>query len=167
MPVYTRRGDDGTTFSPIVGKRVSKAHPMVELLGEFDEACSTLALAIALVPSSLDEARRDLEIIWDILERAGSSLYGRSEVNENDVMLLESICDKYAGRTPVALGVRRESVASAAVSLARAVIRRFERRLVKALDEGYSINSLLLRVINRMSDALYAVSVWIDENLKQ
>ena len=167
MPVYTRWGDNGTTFSPIVGERVSKAHPMVELLGEFDEACSTLALAISLIPNSLNEARRDLETIWDMLERVGSSIYGELRVNENDVMFLENICDKYAGETPVALGVRRENVASAAVSLARAVVRRFERRLVKALDEGYHIHSLLLRVVNRMSDALYAISVWIDERIKQ
>jgi len=50
--------------------------------------------------------------------------------------------------------------------VARTVVRRAERRLVKVMEEGkIKIDPILLKVLNRVSDVLFAMALWISENL--
>src|SRR5687768_12454542 len=63
MRLYTRRGDFGET--DLLGERVSKDDPRIDLIGELDETTSYLGLARSLVESKmvggiLIDVQRDL-----------------------------------------------------------------------------------------------------------
>ncbi|TLM76831.1 MAG: cob(I)yrinic acid a,c-diamide adenosyltransferase [Actinobacteria bacterium] len=162
MSIHTGRGDGGET-SLAGGGRVSKADPRVEAYGAIDEAAAHVGLARALT----DDPR-----LGEMLAFAQHRLLNCAAVTatppdardaaapgvcDDDVAALASACDRFmdaagplsgfvaGGGTPLA----------AQLDVARAVVRRAERRVV-ALDEP--ADACVARFLNRLSDALFAAS---------
>lgn len=165
--IYTRFGDAGRT-KLAGGIEVWKDDPRVWVYGTLDEATSTLGMARATT-------RYD-DICQDILELQGELIGVMTELatppqatllvipmGSAQVERLERKIDAYEGER-IATGqfVRPGgSLASATLDLARTIVRRTERLLV-ALSREETVNPVLLKYLNRLSDLLY-VMARIDE----
>ncbi len=167
--LYTRGGDKGQT-SLVGGGRVSKSDPKVECYGTIDEANSMLGLAYTQTDNEF--IRTTVRKIQGRLFSVGAELASDSpetaaalkgSISEEDVAFLEGVvdtCTQTTGKQThfVIPGV---DPASAALHVARTVVRRAERRVVEL-----PVRPVLVRYINRLSDAVYAMAR-LQEDLTQ
>jgi cob(I)alamin adenosyltransferase len=172
VKIYTRKGDDGTT-GLWYGGRVAKHAGRPEAYGSVDEAASALGLARAA-------ADRGSELYDDILrvqhelfvagaelatapEAAGRLEAGVSKVTPDMVERLESDIDRYMDRVdlPPKFVIPGGRPLSAALDVARAAIRRAERRVV-SLAAAEEVSPEVVRYLNRASDAAYAMARFAD-----
>jgi cob(I)alamin adenosyltransferase len=174
VKIYTRKGDDGTT-GLWYGGRVPKHGGRPEAYGSVDEAASALGLARAT-------AERDGELYKDILrvqnelfiagaelatapEAAGRLEPGVSKVTPDMVDRLESDIDRYMDRVdlPPKFVIPGGTELSARLDVARAAVRRAERRVAALKDAGELVDEIVVRYLNRLSDALFAMARFADE----
>jgi cob(I)alamin adenosyltransferase len=174
MKIYTRKGDDGTT-GLWYGGRVPKFHGRPEAYGSVDEAASALGLARAA-------AERDSELFEDILRVqnelfvAGAELAtapdaaerlepGVSKVTRDMVDALEADIDRYMDRVdlPPKFTIPGGTELSARLDVARAAVRRAERRVAALKEGGELADETVLTYLNRLSDALFAMARAADE----
>jgi cob(I)alamin adenosyltransferase len=169
LRIYTRTGDDGTT-GLLYGGRIRKDAPLMQVTGTVDEAQAAMGLARAEAApgSELDELLTHLErelyvlmaeVTTDPAHRSKLTV-GTSLVTEQMVTALEDRIDDLIGRVsmPTEFVVPGANRASAALDLARTVVRRAERLLVADPIEG----SLVGRYLNRLSDLLWAMARWAE-----
>ncbi len=166
MRIYTRKGDDGTT-GLLYGGRVPKSSPQIELNGAVDEAQAGLGLARAQAApgSELDGLLVRLEReLWVLMAEVATAPANRtklepgvSAVTAEMVRGLEQLIDDLMARTamPTEFVVPGQNRVSAALDVARTVVRRAERLCV-ALPEG----SLVGTYLNRLSDLVWAMARW-------
>ena len=186
--IYTRTGDDGTT-GLVGGQRVKKNALRIETYGTIDE----LSSIIGLVRTSLAEvqrtrpvqdaaranavaARLDAWLAWtqDVLFNVGSDLAtlpqdrweGMPLVTESDARALERAIDEAKhDLEPLANFIHPGGAyAGAFLHQARTVCRRAER-LLTTLYDNEPISPDLIRYINRLSDALFVWSRWVNHAL--
>lgn len=169
MKIYTRKGDDGTT-GLLYGGRVSKDSPPIEANGALDEAQAALGLARAEADpgGELDELlvrlERELYVLMaevaTAAENRGKLQAGRSLVTEELVTALESDIDRITARfdMPTEFVVPGGGRVSAALDLARTIVRRAER-LLGALDLDQH-GSQAGPYVNRLSDLLWTMARW-------
>lgn len=170
--LYTKTGDKGQT-SLVGGSRVSKASQRVECYGTIDEANSMLGLAYA--QTQRPYIRESVHAIQGRLFSLGAELASDEEglkklthtIGEEDVAFLERIvdtCTETTGKQThfVIPGV---NPASAALHVARTIVRRAERNII-ALSETDPVREVLHRYVNRLSDAVYAMAR-LEEDLQQ
>jgi cob(I)alamin adenosyltransferase len=174
MKIYTRKGDDGGT-TLWYGGRVPKNSGRPEAYGSVDEAASALGLARAA-------CERESELYPDILrmqnelfvagaelatapEAAGRLQAGVSKVTGAMVEQLESDIDRYMERVdlPPKFVIPGGGELSARLDVARAAIRRAERRVSALKAEGELADDTVLVYLNRASDAAYAMARFADE----
>jgi cob(I)alamin adenosyltransferase len=174
VKIYTRKGDDGTT-GLWYGGRVPKHAGRPEAYGSVDEAASALGLARAA-------ADRDGELYADILriqnelfvagaelatapDAAGRLEPGVSKVTAEMTERLEADIDRYMERVdlPPKFVIPGGSELSARLDVARTAVRRAERRVAALMDEGELAGETVLRYLNRLSDALFAMARFADE----
>ena len=172
MKIYTRKGDDGST-GLWYGGRVAKSGGRPEAYGAVDEACSALGLCRA--------ASEDAELTGDILRLqnelfvAGAELAtapeaaerlqdGVSKVTPDMVDALEHVIDRYMERVdlPPKFVIPGGTELSARLDVARAAVRRAERRVVDLKLAGDLPDDTVLRYLNRASDAVYAMARYAD-----
>lgn len=169
MPkIYTKKGDDGTT-GLLYGGRVSKADLATEAYGTTDEAVAVLGLARALsddaaLKEEILALQRELFVVGADLatnpkERAKLEP-GVSLVTAEMVERLEARIDELVAVHPLpnAFIVPGANAVSAAIDLARSVVRRAERRVIDLRDSGAEVNDNVLRYLNRLSDLLFVVA---------
>lgn len=164
MKIYTRKGDSGTT-QLIGGTRVSKNHIRIEAYGTIDELNSYIGLTS---DSLTDNIVKDLlKEIQDRLFTIGSTLASDPEksrmkipdLKEEDVELLEQEMDKMNERLPemksfiLPGGIAANSICH----ITRCVCRRAER-LTVALSENETVEPLVIKYLNRLSDYLFVLS---------
>jgi cob(I)alamin adenosyltransferase len=168
--IYTKKGDDGTT-SLWYGGRVPKSDPRTEAYGALDEAASALGVARSLCGTEDAELAADILRLQDDLFIAGAELAtapeaaerledGISRVTPAMAAELEALIDRHMDRVelPPKFVIPGGTTVSAQLDVARAVIRRAERRTVAlAADDGLA-SPELLRFLNRASDAAYAMA---------
>ena len=168
--IYTKKGDDGTT-SLWYGGRVAKSDARTEAYGALDEAASALGVARSLCGTDVGEIAADILRLQDDLFIAGAELAtapdaaerlvdGVSRVTPEMTVELETLIDRYMERVelPPKFVIPGGTQLSAQLDLARAILRRAERRAV-ALDGGDGVLSAdLLTFLNRASDAAYALA---------
>jgi cob(I)alamin adenosyltransferase len=172
--IYTKKGDDGTT-SLWYGGRVAKSDARTEAYGSVDEAGSALGAARSLCGRDDAEVAADVLRIQNELFIAGAELAtapeaadrledGVSRITPEMVDSLDQVIDRYMDRVelPPKFVIPGGTPLSAALDIARAAIRRAERRVV-ALGEGEELASTeVLRYLNRASDAVYAMARFAD-----
>ena len=170
--IYTKRGDQGET-GLLYGGRISKADPRAEAYGAVDEAASALGLAKALtskarVRETIDALQRELftvgaELATDPAERA-KLLKHFSVVGPDMTAGIESQIDALVSEVPLPkeFVVPGGSPASAALDMARTIVRRAERRTVALADAGLLDSPELLRYLNRASDLLFMLARYED-----
>ncbi len=166
MNLYTKQGDDGTTFCVMFGKKIRKDHPVMEVLGTIDELNSFLGLAYEFLEG---EDREVVEFLQKLLFRIGFTVSGNVSVSEKDLEKIEELIDRYWKGVELRNFVLPGGGRSASLlHVARSVTRRLERRLVTVYMEGWNIEKmeLLLKLVNRMSDLLFAMAVRRSEKLR-
>ena len=171
--IYTRKGDDGTT-SLWYGGRVPKSDPRTDAYGTLDEAASALGTARALAePGS--ELERDILRLQDDIFIAGAELAtapeaagrledGVSRVTDEMVGELEPAIDRYMDRVelPPKFVIPGGTQLSAQLDLARAIVRRAERRVVELKRAEGLGSDTVLRFLNRASDLVFAMARFAD-----
>jgi cob(I)alamin adenosyltransferase len=178
--VATGKGDDGTTGLLYGGPRISKDDPRTEAYGTIDEAVAALGLARAELGmndryGALDPAlaalaevilriQRELFVVgaelattpeaWDRLEA------GRTKVSEEMVAGITDLLTDLEKRLdmPREFVVPGETRASAALELARTVLRRAERRAVALQRDGLLQGAHLLPYLNRLADLAWVLA---------
>jgi cob(I)alamin adenosyltransferase len=165
MKIYTRRGDDGTT-GLLYGGRVAKDSPVISANGAVDEAQAALGVARAAAEpgSELDEIlialERDLYVLMAELATATSNRPklqpGASLVTAEMVSSLEAQIDDVSARFPPLRDfvIPGHDPVSAALDVARTVVRRAEREAMAALVEGSHVGPYL----NRLSDLVWTLA---------
>ncbi len=170
MRIWTGLGDDGSTGT-LLGSRVGKDDPVIELVGALDEAVSALGVARAAnegdarLTAYLLDVQRGLFVVGaDVVADPGARdrlVPGVSRVTQEMVAGLESAIDVLVAEEPLrpAFVVPGENLASATLDLGRTAVRRAERRLVTVgrwRDGGVPGPALVY--LNRASDLLYVLA---------
>jgi cob(I)alamin adenosyltransferase len=168
--IYTKKGDDGTT-SLWYGGRVPKSDARTEAYGTLDEAASALGVARSLCGPGEEELRADILRLQDDLFIAGAELAtapeaaqrledGVSRVTPEMAAELEELIDRHMERVelPPKFVIPGGNQLSAQLDVARAVIRRAERRAAAIAQDDGLASGELLRFLNRASDAAYAMA---------
>ena len=178
--VVTRRGDDGSTGLLFGGSRVAKDDPRTEAYGTVDEAVAAFGLARAellemerhgILPTALAglgdtvlRLQRELFVVgaelaaqqdaWDRL------VDGRTRVSIEMVDGLEALVAEMERRVemPREFIVPGETRASAALELARTIVRRAERRAVSLDRAGLLAGEYLLPYLNRLADLAWILA---------
>jgi len=161
--VYTRFGDAGQTR--LLGRAVvSKDHPRVAVYGTLDEASSALGLARATtryddVVDLVLALQGELMQLMSLLATPPGLDPPVPPLTATQIKRLEGQIDCFEAEI-LATGffVRPGgSQASAALHLARTIVRRAEREMV-GLSRAESVDPLLLQYLNRLSDLLYVMA---------
>lgn len=172
--IYTKTGDDGTT-GLLYGGRVRKDSAVMQITGTVDEAQAVMGMARAeALPGSelnalLVSLERDLYVLMAEITTDPSSrsklVGGKTLITQEMLDGLEAHIDGLITRfeMPSDFVVPGANRASAALDLARTVVRRAERLLVASPIEG----SLAGLYLNRLSDLLWSMARWVegDEHL--
>jgi cob(I)alamin adenosyltransferase len=175
--VATRRGDDGTTGLLFGGDRIAKDDLRTDAYGTIDEAVAALGMARAqlgqgagLEVSVGDLATIVLGIQRDLFVAAAElatqpaawdrQVGGVSRVTAAMVSNVDSLLHAAeAGIVmPSEFVVPGETVVSAAIELARTIVRRAERRAVTLGSEGLIPGPHLLPYLNRLADLLWVLA---------
>ena len=165
MTFYTSKGDDVTTN--VLGEgRVAKYHARIEAVGTLDESTAALGLARAqcLDPHScgiLLEAQRDLYKLTAEVAATPVNAERFHFIDPARVTWLEEQTDMLSTLVdvPKQFILPGDSLAGAALALARTIIRRAERRVVELFDEQEVSNPDLQRYLNRLSSLCFVLEL--------
>lgn len=178
--VATGRGDDGTTGLLFGGDRIPKDDLRTEAYGTIDEAVAALGLAraeldlkgrLGVLPAALGEIedlvlqlQREMFVVgaelavnpaaWDRLRD------DETRVSAAMVARIDAVLADYETRItfPTEFVVPGETRTSAALEMARTVLRRAERRAVTLERAGLVPGEHLLPYLNRLADLLWVLA---------
>ena len=173
--VYTKFGDAGET-SLLYGGRVSKNSPNTEAYGITDEAVAVRGLARAFtsdpkVNDLLRQLQRELFTIAAELATDPDKyeLFQQhfKPVTKEMVQSLETSIDSLEEEfeMPNVFILPGGSQASAAIDLARCVIRTAERRVVAMAEQDGLTNGLIMTYLNRLGDLLFVLARYEDRDI--
>ena len=166
--IYTRTGDAGTT-SLVGGTRVAKDDIRLDAYGTVDELNSWIGL-LASTPAVPEPDRALLRNISHRLFDIGSALATEADSSwqpqpfpEAAIGLVEARIDEIDASLPrhnrFILPMGHPD--SARANIARTVARRAERRII-ALTRTATVDTAILRYINRLSDYLFVLGRMIN-----
>jgi cob(I)alamin adenosyltransferase len=178
--VATTKGDDGTTGLLYGGARIGKDDPRTEAYGTIDEAIAALGIARAnlgikrghgTLPAGLGglaplilRFQRELFVVgaelatnpdaWDRLQD------GVTRVSEAMVRGVEATLVELEAHIemPKEFVVPGETPTSAALELARTILRRAERRAVGLSRTGQVPGPNLIPYLNRLADLVWVLA---------
>jgi cob(I)alamin adenosyltransferase len=156
-PISTRGGDDGTT-TLLGGGRISKHDARIIVLGDVDEASSSIGLARAESEGDMVELLIGLQrllyrVMGDVAMPEEENAVGQSDLAYLDAALEEW---RYRTELPNEFVVPGETRLGALLDVSRSVVRRAERSLAAA---GYAeAHPDAFKAVNRLSDVLFVVA---------
>lgn len=164
MKYYTRRGDDG--YTDLLGdERVPKYAPRPEAYGTIDELSSALGLARATVRAErsgeiLLDVQRDLYQVMTELAATPEAVSRFHKTAPDDVARLERMIDELGTKVglPNEFIIPGDTLAGAALDLARTIARRAERIVARLTHGGEFDNTEVLRYLNRLSSLLFILA---------
>jgi cob(I)alamin adenosyltransferase len=176
--VATRRGDDGTTGLLFGGERIAKDDLRTEAYGTIDEAVAALGLAraeLGRASSPITLGAGDLAGIVLGIQRSlfvaaaelatqpaawDRQVDGVSRVSGDMVDGLETLLHGTEAEIvmPTEFVVPGETPVSAALEVARTIIRRAERRSVTLRAQELIPGPHLLPYLNRLADLLWVLA---------
>jgi len=173
--VYTKFGDSGET-SLLYGGRISKNSPNTEAYGITDEAVSVMGLARAMTSDQrVNDMLRDLQRELFTIAAELATDPGKYElfqqhfkpVTAEMVESLEAAIDSLEEEfeMPKVFILPGGSQASAAIDLARCVIRTAERRVVAMAEKDMLTNNLIMSYLNRLGDLLFVLARYEDREI--
>jgi len=169
--VATGKGDDGST-GLLYGGRIAKDDPRTEAYGTVDEAVAALGLArIELTTAGLTELaesvlrwQRELFVVGAQLSTNPEAIDrledGVTRVSEEMLEGVEAELARWESvvEMPREFVVPGETRASAALEVARAVLRRAERRII-ALERNVELaTGWTVPYVNRLADLVWVLA---------
>ncbi|MFT4093731.1 MAG: cob(I)yrinic acid a,c-diamide adenosyltransferase [Niabella sp.] len=163
--IYTKTGDKGKT-SLIGGTKVSKAHLRIESYGTIDELNSYIGLCKELLQEEISKST--LQEIQDRLFTIGATLACDPDkktkitipgIPESDIDFLEKEIDRMdATLEPMKHFILPGGdVTISHLHIARCICRRAERCCVR-LSEETTVEQVILKYLNRLSDYLFVLA---------
>jgi cob(I)alamin adenosyltransferase len=156
-PVSTRGGDDGTTTLLGAG-RISKHDARIIVLGDVDEASSSIGLARVESDGDVAELLIGLQRLLYRIMGDVAMPEEKNAVDESDLAYLEVALEEWRNRTeiPNEFIIPGETKLGALLDVSRSVVRRAERSLAAA---GYAeAHPDAFKAVNRLSDLLFVVA---------
>lgn len=162
MKIYTKTGDKGKT-GLFGGARIDKDDIRIESYGTVDELNSFIGSLIAQM-----DIASEIEILSEVQNRLftiGSNLASdpskdmiTPDLKESDISILEESMDRMNAELPAlrAFIMPGGSPAIATAHVCRTVCRRAERRVV-SLSKVSTVEEIIVRYLNRLSDYLFVV----------
>jgi cob(I)alamin adenosyltransferase len=161
-------GDKGQT-SLLYGGRVSKNSPRPEAYGTVDELNSMLGLAKALCTSPysrevIDGIQKELGIVAAEL---ATELDHHDQLADHGWVVTDGMVKKLEDRIveieskvamPKVFIIPGATAGAAAIDVARAVVRRAERRVIGLMETHDLANENVSAYLNRTSDVLFALA---------
>jgi cob(I)alamin adenosyltransferase len=158
-------GDEGYTGFLGPG-RLPKHDIRLEALGTIDEAMAALGVARASTTSKdnaplLLEIQRDLYRIMAEVAAAPENAARFRTIDGQRVAWLEQTLNLVSSQVemPKEFIIPGDQLSGAAMDLARAVVRRAERRVAQLLHMGLIENGELLRYLNRLSSLCFILEL--------
>lgn len=163
MRIYTAKGDTGST--DLLGERVFKDDPRIDLMGALDESTSSIGqgrahATIEAWSEMLVQSQRDLYQIMAELAFVDELRPDAYRLPAERIAWIEQSIATVEGTVslPPQFVVPGDTVAGAALDVARTVVRRAER-LAVALDRAdHMPNPEILRYLNRLSSLLFIIA---------
>lgn len=162
---YTGKGDDGTTG--LLGEgRLPKYDLRIEAIGSVDEASAALGVARGLVASPENRTRilRVQRELYQLMAEVASTPETADRFHAIDAEKVEGIEADIAElgqrvTLPHEFIIPGDTPGSAALDLARTIVRRAERRIVELFTRETLNKPDLLRYINRLSSLLFLMEI--------
>lgn len=152
--IYTKTGDKGGT-SIANGMRVNKISPLIQAIGEVDEANS----AIGLIPWN---GSLIIDLIQNKLFDLGADLAGSEtvKITQWDIDMLEQMIDDFVSEQEP---LRSFVLPTGPIHFARTIVRRAERSVWFAIEihehnDEITFNELIPVYLNRLSDLLFVMA---------
>ena len=173
--IYTKRGDAGET-GLVGGQRVPKDALRIEVYGTVDELNAVVGLCtvscngdarLATLAAILRRVQHELFNLGSILATLPEDVHPKQpSVTPAEVAQLEREIDAMNATLPAlrSFVLPGGTRLNAELHLARTVCRRAERLLV-ALAREASVPSQTIAYLNRLSDALFVWSRWVNHAL--
>ena len=174
--VYTRTGDSGET-ALVGGQRISKDNVRIEAYGDVDELNATIGGCMEAI-KPFHDSHPKLVKINSILHRIQHELFNTGTIlatmpedvtenlpciTDNDVKVLEEEIDRFNNDLPTlnSFVLPGGSKANIWFHMARNICRRAERRSI-SLAKECDLDPLIIKYLNRLSDALFVYSRWVN-----
>lgn len=161
---YTRAGDEGYTGLLGAG-RIAKEDLRMEALGTVDEVSAALGVARAHVSEEgaglILKIQRDLYGLMGELAATPENVERFHFIDAQKVAWLEAQVDAIGATTevPKEFIVPGDTAPGAFLDLARAIVRRAERRVAELIHRGDIGNPDLLRYLNRLSSLCFVLEI--------
>ena len=167
--LYTRKGDSGTTKTFGCDQRISKSSAVAEALGALDETNSFLGVCRSKSrKKSFKIGKREIIFAEIILEVQQNLFIVQAEVAGAEMTILtekiskvENVVDEIEKLLPPikTFFISGATELSANFDFTRTLVRRAERRMVAAKEEGkIKVSPETLAYLNRLSSLLYALA---------
>lgn len=149
----------------IVNGKVWKDSILAEALGAVDEANAFVGLAKNL--SKKEEVKQILKEVQLILFRICANIAG-AKTNSNDLELVTSTIHELELKVerPRHFLILEKDLATSALSVARAVLRRAERRAVSLYRNG-QIDEDVVEILNKLNYLLYLLILYEGESFEE
>jgi cob(I)alamin adenosyltransferase len=159
-------GDDGTTGT-LGDLRLPKYDLRIETLGAIDEVSSAFGLARAMAgqpetKAILAQLQRDLYLAMSEVSATGKSAARFTGIDEMQVEQLEQLAERLGQNVqmPDEFILPGDTLAGAAMDLARTAVRKAERRLTELVHRGDVQSPEILRYFNRLSTVCYLLELF-------
>lgn len=167
--ISTKKGDKGQS-DLANGRRLSKANLRFEVIGDLDELNSWLGVVVAKMDQPFRQQADFLQFLQNQLFIVGAEIAQakKVEVDRKLLVLIEQrseklqqqMTDDWHSSFLLPGGVET----AAWLDVARTICRRTERHLVK-LKQRQTVRPILLKILNRLSDYLYALRCYVNHEL--
>ena len=165
---FTRRGDEGYT-DLLGGGRVPKETLRIAVLGDVDEATSSIGLARALAQqddtkAALLHVQKDLYLLMADVATVEGKMADQQRLTDDAVKQMEALLADFDARItlPKEFVATGDTVPGAALDVARTVVRRAERTVTLLFHSGDGANLTMTTYLNRLSSLLWGLARYED-----
>jgi cob(I)alamin adenosyltransferase len=165
---FTRRGDEGYT-DLLGGGRVPKETLRIAVLGDVDEATSSIGLARALAQqddtkAALLHVQKDLYLLMADVATVDGKMADQQRLTDDAVKQMEALLADFDARItlPKEFVATGDTVPGAALDVARTVVRRAERTVTLLFHSGEGANLAMTAYLNRLSSLLWGLARYED-----
>ncbi len=161
---FTATGDDGTTG--LLGEgRVKKYDIRMEALGTLDELSAALGMARSISLKVFGVVLKEIQVeLYKMMAEVAATDDQQTrfrQITHKNVEVLEQRIQEFSVglADPKGFILPGDTQASAAISVARAIARRAERRVAELLDSKVIQNDQLVKFLNRLSSLLFVMEL--------